>query len=320
MGKVYAIGEMLIDFTPYGEDGVFKRNAGGAPANVAVCVARLGGESAVVTKLGKDLFGDYLVGVLQREKVDAKFVYRTDCANTALAFVTLSEGGERSFSFYRNPSADLFLNEDEVSQIPFRKDDILHFGSVDLVDYPVRKAHKRAIARAKAAGAIVSFDPNLRYNLWKDPRDLLDTVNAFIPYADVVKVSEEELADITGLSDEKQAVKTLFRGDVRLIFVTRGGNGASVYTKSGREFTALSERANCVDTTGAGDTFVGAVLFQLQKSGISRDGLDGTEDFDRWLHFANKAAWFVVQRAGAIPAMPFAGEVFQEQESGCGKL
>ena len=310
MGKVYAIGEMLIDFTPYGEEGVFKRNAGGAPANVAVCVARLGGASAVVTKLGKDLFGDYLVSVLQKEKVDAKFVYRTDSANTALAFVTLGEGGERSFSFYRNPSADLFLSAEEVSQIPFQKDDILHFGSVDLVDYPVRQAHENAIARAKAAGAIVSFDPNLRYNLWKDPQDLLNTVNAFIPYADVVKVSEEELADITGISDEMQAVNKLFRGDVRLIFVTRGGKGASVYTKGGRVFTACSERANCVDTTGAGDTFVGAVLFQLLQSGKSRDGLDCIEDFDRWLHFANTAARYVVQRAGAIPAMPFAAEVF----------
>ena len=310
MGKVYAIGEMLIDFTPYEEEGVFKRNAGGAPANVAVCVARLGGESAVVTKLGKDMFGDYLVNVLQKEKVDDTFVYRTDSANTALAFASLREDGERSFSFYRNPSADLFLNAEETSQIPFQKEDILHFGSVDLVDYPVRQAHKNAIARAKEAGAIVSFDPNLRYNLWKDPQELLDTVNAFLPYADIVKVSEEELADITGLADEKQAVNKLFRGDVRLIFVTRGGKGASVYTKDGRVFTARSDRADCVDTTGAGDTFVGAVLFQLLQKGKSREQLTGIDDFDCWLHYANKAAWFVVQRTGAIPAMPSADEVF----------
>ena len=315
MGKVYAIGEMLIDFTPYGEEGVFKRNAGGAPANVAVCVARLGGKSAVVTKLGKDLFGDYLVGVLQRENVDASYVYRTDCANTALAFVTLGEGGERSFSFYRNPSADLFLQEEEAEAIPFVKDDILHFGSVDLVDYPVRQAHKKAIARAKAAGAIVSFDPNLRYNLWKDPQELLSTVNTFVPYADIVKVSEEELADITGIAEEKQAVQKLFRGDVRLVFVTRGGNGASVYTKDGKEFTAPSDRANCVDTTGAGDTFVGAILYQLQKSGKSRDQLDQSQDLKRWLHFANKAAWFVVQRPGAIPAMPSETEVFGDHSA-----
>ena len=318
MGKVYAIGEMLIDFTPCGEEGVFKRNAGGAPANVAVCVARLGGESAVISKLGKDLFGDYLVNVLQKGNVDSRFVYRTDAANTALAFVTLDEEGDRSFSFYRNPSADLFLNEQEVTKVPFKKGDILHFGSVDLVDYPVRGAHMSAISHAKDVGAIVSFDPNLRYNLWKNPKELLDTVNTFIPFADVVKVSEEELADITGISDEKEAVRKLFRGDVRLIFVTRGGKGASVYTKNGSVYSSASEHANCVDTTGAGDTFIGAILFQLLRSGKSREELDTIGGLQNWLRFANKAAWFVVQRPGAIPAMPSYFEVFGEEGKSSG--
>lgn len=310
MNKLYAIGEMLIDFTPCGE-GLYKRNAGGAPANVAVCAAKLGAESAVITKLGNDLFGDFLMNTLKEEGVDAEYVFRTDRANTALAFVTLDENGDRAFSFYRNPSADLFLDESETDKIPFKKGDVLHFGSVDLVDFPVRKAHERAIARAKEKGAIVSFDPNLRYNLWKSREELLETVNRFVPFADVLKVSEEELTDITGISEEEKAVSTLFRGDVKIVFLTRGSGGATAYTKSGKSVSALSEKAVCLDATGAGDTFVGAILYQLLKSGKRPENLiEDEKTLSEWLRYANKAAWFVVQRSGAIPAMPAHEEVF----------
>lgn len=314
MNTLYAIGEMLIDFTAQETGAVgaavnFRKNAGGAPANVAVCVAKLGKPSNVITKLGNDPFGDFLVGTLRREKVGADFVFRTDRANTALAFVSRDEKGERSFSFYRNPSADMLLEEGEVKGIPFARGDILHFCSVDLVDAPVRGAHIAAIEKAREAGALISFDPNLRYSLWKSAEELLSVVREFLPLADIVKVSDEELSDITGISDEKKAARSLLKGNVRLLFVTKGGNGAAVYTQE-TDVSAPAEAGKVVDTTGAGDCFIGTILYQLLGRGL--EGL-AEEELGEMLYRANRAASAVVSREGAIPAMPTYQEVFNER-------
>ena len=312
MNTLYAIGEMLIDFTAQ-EAGVlesavtFRKNAGGAPANVAVCVAKLGKRANVITKLGNDAFGNFLSETLMRENVGTDFVFRTDAANTALAFVARDENGERSFSFYRNPSADMLLNEDEVQKIPFEKGDILHFGSVDLCDAPVKKAHIAAIGKARKAGAIISFDPNLRYSLWKSADELLDTVRAFLPLADLIKVSDEELFDITGIADERKAVTSLFQGEVKIVFVTKGKGGASVYTKETETWQPADTNCKVIDTTGAGDSFIGTILYQLLGRGI--EGLT-REEFSEMLFRANRAAAVVVSREGAIPAMPTRKEVF----------
>lgn len=309
MHKLYTIGEALIDFTPCGE-GRYARNAGGAPANVAVCAAKLGANSAIVSKLGEDMFGDYLINTLKGEGVDVGYISRTRAANTALAFVTLTEG-ERSFTFYRNPSADMLLFESDVEDVPFEKGDILHFGSVDLVDYPVRKAHTRAIQRARMAGATISFDPNLRFNLWRSGEELLSSVNAFLPNADVLKLSEDELFAIAGTADEEQAVKFMFRGEVKLIFVTRGGRGATVYTAGGKTYSVPAEKVSCVDSTGAGDCFTGTILFQLLRDGVVRGKLgECADELEIYLRTANRAAGLCVSRFGAIPAMPSYDELF----------
>lgn len=313
MKTLYAIGEMLIDFTAQ-ETGklekaaLFRKNAGGAPANVAVCVSRLGGNANVVTKLGKDAFGNFLCETLKREGVGTDFVFTTDEANTALAFVSRDEKGERNFSFYRNPSADMLLNENEVVSIPFEEGDILHFGSVDLCDAPVKRAHAVAIDAAREAGAIVSFDPNLRYSLWKSANELLNTVRSFIPLADILKVSEEELFDITRIADEKKAVQSLFRGHVKLIFVTKGKGGAAAYTKQVYACAPVDQSSPVVDTTGAGDSFIGTALYQI----LVRGGIEAftQEELCKILQYANRAATVVVSREGAIPAMPTQREVF----------
>lgn len=312
MNTLYAIGEMLIDFTAQ-EAGVletattFRKNAGGAPANVAVCVAKLGKRACVITKLGNDAFGNFLAETLMRENVGTDFVFRTDAANTALAFVARDERGERSFSFYRNPSADMLLSEGEVQGIPFAGGDILHFGSVDLCDAPVKRAHIAAIGRARQAGAIVSFDPNLRYSLWKSAEELLSTVRAFVPLADIVKVSDEELFDITGIADERRAAKSLFQGEVKLVFVTKGAGGASAYTQTAEAWQSADTSAHVVDTTGAGDSFIGTILYQLL--GRVPEELS-KEQLNEMLYRANRAAACVVSREGAIPAMPARKEVF----------
>ena len=313
MKTLYAIGEMLIDFTAQ-ETGklenavTFRKNAGGAPANVAVCVSKLGGSANVITKLGKDGFGIFLENTLRKEGVGTDYVFTTDDANTALAFVSRDETGERDFTFYRNPSADMLLNEDEVRSIPFEEGDILHYGSVDLCDAPVRAAHRVAIDAAREVGALVSFDPNLRYTLWKSAQELLDTVRSFLPLADILKVSEEELFDITGIPNEAVAVRSLFRGKVKLIFVTKGKNGAAAYTKTVYACASVDKSSPVVDTTGAGDSFIGTMLYQI----LERGGIDGLteKELTNMLQRANRAATYVVAHEGAIPAMPTRKEVF----------
>ncbi len=322
MAKLYAMGEMLIDFTPAGE-GCFRRNAGGAPANVAVAFARLGGQSAVVSSLGEDFFGDFLVQTVRQEGVDASFVRRTARAQTGLAFVSLDEKGDRSFAFWHDHAADRLL---EPADIPFAAGDALHFGSIDLCG-PALAAHERAIAQAKAAGALVSFDPNLRYALWSSRSALLDTVARFLPRADVAKVSAEELADIaahlhgktaqrSGAASEAEDARILFCGDLRLLFVTRGAGGAAVYTREGASYFAPACPAACVDATGAGDAFTGAMLYCLLHPSrlggaavYTRKAAQG-EFLQEVLCTANRAASFAIRRSGGIPAMPTAAEVF----------
>lgn len=316
MNTLYAIGEMLIDFTAQ-EAGVleladtFRKNAGGAPANVAVCVARLGKPASVITKLGKDPFGNFLANTLAKENVGTQYVFRTGEANTGLAFVARDERGERSFSFYRNPSADMLLDETEVRTIPFKEGDILHFCSVDLCDAPVRLAHVVAIERARSAGALVSFDPNLRYNLWESAEELLRVVREFLPLADIVKVSDEELADITGIDDEKMAVRSLMKGEVKLVFVTKGKGGAAAYTRDAEAWEPTDLSSPVVDTTGAGDSFIGTILWQILDRGICLT----REQLSEMLKTANRAATIVVSREGAIPAMPTREELFSEERA-----
>lgn len=304
---------MLIDFIAGQIDksenvNVFYKNAGGAPANVAVCVAKLGGSSCMITKLGDDIFGRFLKYTLEKEGVDVEHVLFTDEANTALAFVSLDKDGERSFSFYRKPSADMLLDENDVSGITLDNTDILHFGSVDLIDAPVRKAHDKLIAKARECGAIISFDPNLRYSLWKDKQSLLDTVKRYIPLADIVKVSGEELTDITGISDEKSAVNQLFTDNVKLLIVTKGAYGAVAYTKKDVVSVPSEKIEKVVDTTGAGDSFVGATLYQLIENGFDIS----VESLKKILFFSNKTAGIVVGGAGAIPSMPDGKRIFGE--------
>lgn len=322
MKKLYAIGEMLIDFTADGpgatdEALTFTKNAGGAPANVAVCAAKLGAPTAVVTKLGHDAFGGYLYDTLVREGVNTDHVYFTDQANTALAFVSVGNDGERDFTFYRNPSADLFLCETDVDRVKFEADDILHFGSVDLVDYPVKKAHAAAIRAAERAGAVISFDPNLRYPLWKSPSELIRIVKEFIPFADIIKVSDDELTDITDSEeDECAAVNKLFTGNVKLVLVTKGAHGSVAYTVNGEKYSAPAVQVRPADTTGAGDTFTGTFLYQLLRDGIGKKQIaDIGKKAEVYLEFANRAAACVVTRRGAIPAMPTRREVFGESRA-----
>ncbi|TYP71081.1 carbohydrate kinase family protein [Paenibacillus methanolicus] len=313
MRTVFTIGEALIDFIPHQKGGglkevdSFRKAAGGAPANVACAVAKLGGRSSFIGKLGADAFGDFLVETMEQVGVDTRYVFRTSEANTALAFVSLKADGNREFSFYRNPSADMLLEESEIAGEWFGEGDILHFCSVDLIEAPVKYAHRKAIALAKAAGAVVSFDPNVRLPLWPDRESCRQTILEFLPHSHIVKISDEELAYITGHADEQTAIDSLFVGDVQHVVYTRGPLGAVWYA---RDFSVSvpGQRVAAIDTTGAGDAFVGSLLSRLAEKPAFARGIDEASAREM-LAFANKAAAITVTRTGAIDSLPTMGEI-----------
>lgn len=318
MGNLFAIGEILIDFIPHQKGSALKdvvsftRMPGGAPANVAAAVTKFGGTASLITKIGQDAFGDFLLEQLAESGVNTDKIVRTKEANTGLAFVSLREDGERDFSFYRNPSADLLLEESEINADWFQQSDILHFCSVDLVESPMKYAHLKAIEAAKAHGGIVSFDPNVRLPLWDDPQDCRKTILEFIPKAHLVKISDDELEFITGIDDESKAVASLFTGDVRAVVLTKGAEGADLYVRD-RKYSSAGYSVEVEDTTGAGDAFTGGFLYQLLSMDAGQDNLEAViiEHHQELLAFANASGALVTTGKGAIPSLPSKEQVLQ---------
>ena len=316
MKKVIAIGEALIDFIPHEKGRAlnnvenFLRVPGGAPLNVAAAVAKLGGKSQMLTKLGQDGFGDAILNEVKPLGVDVSRISRTKEANTALAFVSLREDGERDFSFYRNPSADMLLSAEEICSEDFNERDILHFCSVSLIDAPIKEAHKKAIEFAKKHNCLISFDPNVRLPLWKQPEDCRKAILEFLPLSNIVKISDEELEFITGIKDEKEALDSLLTGDVKVIIYTKGTNGAEFITKE-RVIFSPSFKVSAQDTTGAGDSFIGSLLYQVAEGEYSLEELVtlSEEKVQEILTFSNATAALTVCKKGAIGALPLKEEV-----------
>lgn len=323
MGKLFTIGEVLIDFIPL-EKGMalkdvtsFERVAGGAPANVAAAAARLGANACVITKLGNDAFGDFLIDQLSKVGVQTHLIKRTNEANTGLAFVSLNNEGERDFSFYRNPSADLLLTEEEIDSHLFTNQDILHFGSVDLVDSPMKNAHVRAILEMKGKGEFISFDPNIRLPLWNDHEEYRRTIQSFIPMANLLKISEDELEFITGIQDKNKAISSLFTGDVQAILYTKGKQGAQLILRD-MSFDSNGYTVDVQDTTGAGDAFMGAFLYQLLQHDAQKENLRSIliNNYTTLLPFANAAGALATSKKGAFPALPRLTEVKECMKKG----
>lgn len=311
MANLLSIGEVLIDFIPLQKGKAlkdvtsFERIPGGAPANVAAAVAKFGGNSSLITKLGDDSFGDFLLEQLEKSGVNTDKILRTNDANTGLAFVSLRENGERDFSFYRNPSADLLFTDTEIEEDWFNPGDILHFCSVDLVESPMKKAHIKAIQIAKTRGGIISFDPNVRLPLWNQTEDCRNTILKFIPMSHIVKISDDELEYITGIADERKAIESLFIGDVKLIIFTKGQKGADIYLKN-TKYSSLGYPVLAEDTTGAGDAFIGGLLYQLLIYGAVQDNLEDiiNEHYKDILSFANASGALTTTGKGAISSIP----------------
>ena len=309
MKDIVAIGEVLIDLTQKGvdENGVaqYAANPGGAPANLAVAAARLGAKTAFVGKVGRDAFGSSLRAVLEANDVDTQGLLEDAKEHTTLAVVSVDETGERSFSFYRNPSADVNLRAEELPEKLLKDTRVLHFGSVSLTAEPARSATLYAARAARENGCLVSYDPNYRASLWNSQEEAVREMKNALPLCDILKISDEELPLLTGTTDPAQGSAILAKLGIRLIFITLGANGA---------FFRLGEQTGSVpgipvkvgDTNGAGDTFFGAALSKLVKEDLNTLTLPRLTQIAA---FANKAASITTSRHGAIPAMPRLEEV-----------
>ena len=310
MIDITTIGEILIDLTQSGktEQGIpkFDANPGGAPANLAVAAARLGARTAFIGRVGNDSFGDYLKRCLAENGVDVRGMSVDEKARTTLAVVALDERGERTFSFYRDPSADVNLSMEHVPMELLGGTKVLHFGSVSLTAEPARTATLEAAKTAKASGAYVSYDPNYRASLWPDEETAVRNMTEPLSMVDILKVSDEELPLLTGIADPAEGSARLVEQGVRLVLVTLGAHGA-FYRFDGHTGHVPGVPCQVGDTNGSGDTFFGAALSQLVKLN-SLDELTVPE-LERILAFANKAASITTSRHGAIPAMPTLQEV-----------
>lgn len=311
---IVALGEILIDFTSagFGPDGqlLYERNAGGAPANVAVAASRLGGRAAFIGTTGNDVFGSFLRETLKRYGVETRGMSVTEAHPTTLAFVTLSPEGERSFSFYRNPGADTALSIDRLEYDLVTRARFLHVGSLSLTHEPARSATFGAVIAAKQAGVYISCDPNWRESLWEHrTEEARRLIWELLSYADLVKVSEEELELLTGTCDHALGAAELLVQGAQLVLVTLGADGVFYKTRM-TEGIVPSFPVPVLDTTGAGDAFVGSVLYRMtRRQGGANPFILSQAELEADLLFANAVASRCVTKRGAIPAMPALSEV-----------
>ena len=312
MFDVTAAGELLIDFTPAGKSvhshPLYEQNPGGAPANVLACLSRLGHKTAFIGKVGNDLFGKSLTGVLRAAGIDCQALTETDQCHTTLAFVHLNDRGDRSFSFYRNPGADIMLTPADIPSDLIRQSRVFHFGSVSMTADPARSAILAAVSLARSAGCLISYDPNLRLMLWPTADEARTTILSAMESVDVLKISEEELLFLTGEKDLAGGAAWFFaRYGLALILITLGPRGAYAATRTATAAHPAYD-VHTIDTTGAGDAFTGAFLDRLLRGGGSLADLSA-DDLKHYLAFANAAGSLATTKTGAIPAMPTRDEI-----------
>ena len=311
---ILTVGEVLVDLTQTGVDErgirLLAANPGGAPANAAVAAARLGANAGFAGCVGADSFGDELIRTLRDNQVDVSAVAVDKAVPTTLAIVTVNESGERSFTFYRGPGADLRLSRDQIPDEMLYGAKIVHFGSVSLTGEPARTATLSAAKDAKEHGALISYDPNYRPALWPAGEDAEGWMRKPLPLVDVLKISDEEMELLSGKNTPGAAAEALAALGIKLILITLGDAGV-YYHFGDMTGTVPGYQVKVADTNGAGDTFFGAVLRCLSLRKGLLDGLE-KEELEHILKFANKAASLTVSRPGAIPAMPYLAEVEKE--------
>lgn len=316
---VTALGELLIDFTSNGmsDQGnpLFEANPGGAPCNVLAMLARLGKKTAFIGKVGNDFFGRQLKDAIEDIGINSEYLLMDEEVNTTLAMVQKKADGDRDFSFYRNPGADMMLNEKEIPEGLIENSKIFHFGTLSMTHEGVRMATIKALDIAKESGAIISFDPNLRPPLWSSLELAKEQVLTGLKYCDILKISDNEIQWLTGLGDYTDGVKWIReRFDIKLILVSMGRDGSRAYYQDMMVEVPAFIQENTVDTTGAGDTFCGCVLNWVIDHIMKNDGMDmvlSEAELKDMLTYANAAASIVTTRYGALRMMPD-GELIEQ--------
>ena len=318
---VVAIGELLIDFTENGmsEQGnpILEANPGGAPCNVLSMLQRLGKKTAFIGKVGKDSFGEMLKSVVEAQGIDTTNLLMDETVPTTLAFVHTEKNGDRSFSFYRNPGADMMLRSEEISMDLLRNATIFHFGTLSMIEEQVATATKTAVQKAKETGSIISFDPNLRPPLWKSLEEAKEQMWYGISQCDILKISDDEIAFLTGTEDIDIGIsKILEKYQPSLVCATMGRNGSKAYFKGKTVFAKPFLREDTVETTGAGDTFMACVLNAVLEKNMDTFK---EEDLEGMLEFANGASSIITTRKGALKVMPQKEEILALLEERKGK-
>ena len=309
-----ALGEMLIDLTPDGQSDQgtprMIANPGGAPANVLSQAALLGASTAMIGKVGNDGFGRLLLDTLRKIGVDNCGVHIDPAIPTTLAVVSLDTKGDRSFSFYRKPGADIRLTEADIDKDLLRRGTVFHFGSVSLTDEPVRSATLAAARIAHDYGCVVSFDPNYRPLLWNDLKEARQWIWEGLRMADIVKISDEELVLITGSENWKSGAEELLDVGAKLVLVSMGGGGAGFMTR-GAHGVVPAFNVQAVDTTGAGDSFMGTMLYQLKDYSLDEISQLRYETLYGMVRAANAAGALTVTGKGAIASMKSWKEILE---------
>lgn len=308
---VIALGELLIDFTEGGKSGqgnlMFEANPGGAPCNVLAMLSRLGHKTAFIGKVGNDSFGRQLRNVILEVGIDADYLRMDELVHTTLAMVYTYPGGDREFSFYRNPGADMMLTEKEISEDAIRDSKIFHFGTLSMTHEGVRAATKKAIHIAEEAGCIISFDPNLRPPLWEYMDEARKQILYGMKHCHILKIADNEIQWLTGKSDFTEGAEWINeRYHIPLILVSMGSRGSRAYYEGRMVEVAPFLQKNTIETTGVGDAFCGCVLHYICEHGIS--GLTD-QNLEEMLIFANAAASLVTTRKGTLRVMPDRKEV-----------
>lgn len=304
---VVALGELLIDFTENGLSGqgnlLFEANPGGAPCNVLAMLKKLGRSCAFVGKVGEDMFGRLLRDVAEEADICMDYLIFDKDVRTTLAFVKTFPNGDRDFSFYRNPGADMMLTEEELPLEAITNSRIFHFGTLSMTHEGVRKATYKAIDTAKQSGALISFDPNLRPPLWNSLEEAKAQIEYGLAHCDIPKIADNELEFMTSETDLDKGTAILREKypNIRLFNVTAGAEGSCSYYEDKRVFVPACKLGGVIETTGAGDTFCACVLNYVLEHGL--DGLT-LNDLTEMLHFANTAAYLVTTKKGAIRSMP----------------
>lgn len=309
---VVALGELLIDFTASGESGqgnpLFEANPGGAPCNVLAMLKKLDRSCAFVGKVGDDLFGRQLRQVAEEAGICMEGLSVDPAVHTTLAFVKTFPNGDRDFSFYRNPGADMMLRAEDLPEELISRARIFHFGTLSLTHEPVRSATQRALELARAGGTLISFDPNLRPPLWDSMEEARQQIAWGLARCDVLKNADNELEFMTGQTDFAKGAAMLQEQypNIRLLNVTAGAQGSYAFYGQTQVFCPACTKGGVIETTGAGDTFCACVLNFVLDHGL--DKLT-EEDLGQMLHFANTAAYLVTTRKGAIRSMPDPEEI-----------